>query len=1141
MRNFVLKSLFIILCLMAFPIRDFGQEVRNHLIEIELEKIDHPDMRFCLMARIAGDDHLRYTIDDDDNSVLLHPLSLWTDNDFQSYFDQMMAEARTEFNAFLSADKETQGDTFTAWKDAVPSDLYALLFKIMLLENPVNRDGNQTCATSDPFCTTDVITFHVEANPGGSCESGPYYGCLQSYINRPPFWFHMKIGVPGAFQIRMTNSASVDIDYCCWGPFSDPVTPCPNQLTQAKYIDCGSSASATETCNIPSSAQAGQYYIMVITKYNQTTATNITFQKVANSGPGETDCGILPGIANNDGPYCVGDAIHLTVNTQEGATYHWSGPNNYSSNQQNPTINNCTMAMSGTYTCVTTVGTHSVSATTEVQVSPKPTANFTATSVCLGNSTQFTNTSTTNPANQAMTYLWNFGDGQTSTQQSPTHQYATAGSHSVTLTASSGQGSCTSTKTLNVTVYPNPVANAGPDQTIQYGATAQLNGSGGTGNFTYHWEPANKVVNPNAASTQTVGLSESTTFTLTVTHPQGGCTSSDEMTVLINGSNMTASASASPAAICLGESTQLHATALGGNPSGYTYSWNPTLGLSDPLSANPTATPAATTTYTCTVSDGYTTQHPTTTVTVNNPVYEEVTEYTCPDEPFNFYGTDYTDEGDYNYVTTTAQGCEKIITLHLRHYPSYENAHTTTEFICSGTSYNFHGHYYVSTGLYSETLETIHGCDSIVWLDLTVYPANDTIIVDPTICTSQTYNFHGTEYNQDGDIAYFDTIDNHGCLLVEKLMLSVGPYQMPPKEEPRVCVAYDDTPSYYWDKTGQTYTQDAEDEIILPDPNGGCDIKYRLNLKFHREFYQSDTVTVCDNYQWPVVPGSNYTSTNHHIVKTFNNTGGQGFDCDSTYVLNLTVNHSNNSEFTVLNQCDQYEWPFGWNNESYLLTEQGDYTKVIDTYLDCDSIVTLHLQLDYSPDFERVEGNPWVVGGSEFQYTIERYWIDTHPSSTHSTEWSLYDVNGNPFNKWDLIPYGNGDKCYLYIYTFERDSIELRAHTWSTGECECGEYTKSKWIHCGYYDVHEVTASFEADIFPNPNDGNMTLSVDNMMGKVEVKVYDITGMMLDQITFYNDFGHQTYNYNASRLAPGVYFFQFAGKEGTLTKKVVVFD
>ncbi|MEA3505618.1 MAG: T9SS type A sorting domain-containing protein, partial [Bacteroidota bacterium] len=55
--------------------------------------------------------------------------------------------------------------------------------------------------------------------------------------------------------------------------------------------------------------------------------------------------------------------------------------------------------------------------------------------------------------------------------------------------------------------------------------------------------------------------------------------------------------------LCLGSSTELHANAVGGTGS-YTINWSPAFGLDDPTSANPVASPLATTTYTCTVNDG---------------------------------------------------------------------------------------------------------------------------------------------------------------------------------------------------------------------------------------------------------------------------------------------------------------------------------------------------------------------------------------------------------------------------------------------------------------------------------------------------------------------------------------------------------
>lgn len=1132
MKNLFLKTLAIGLILLALPMKQQAQQPafsnNETTIDFDITEITLFDERVFFLYNLFNDSRFDVVNGENDGIFIVSADPSFEDLDLNAAFADFKAQNALSFKMM---DKESASETAIEYKSLLPKEWMMSLMTDIYIKSRQNN----LCANADPFCTDNGLYQFPAGVNAGSGEPGPAYNCLSTTPN--PAWYYMRIANPGNINIYMYSTPSKDIDFCCWGPFEDPVAPCPNGLTSPKVVSCSYSPNPTETCVIPSSAQTGQYYILVITNFSNA-ACNITFSKT--SGNGTTDCSILPPLVENGGPYCVGETITLTGNAQSGATYNWSGPGGWTASGQNVTRPNCTLAMNGEYTCTIHVGNQSNSATTQVQVNAQPVANFNYTSVCKGNPTQFTSTSTTNPSGQQIrSYEWNFGDGQSGSGQNASHTYANEGNYTVTLTISTG-GHCTAQKTQSVPVYAVPIANAGPDQTVIYGATATLNGSGGTGNFNYHWEPANKVVNPNAQTTQTVGLTQSTTFTLTVTHPQGGCSSTDQVSILVEGSNMTATASASPSSICQGESSQLNAIAVGGTQN-YTYSWTPAIGLSDPNIANPVAHPSVTTTYTCHVSDGLSSHDVQASVTVNNPEYEEEDQWICPGESYTFYGEEYSEAGDYPYYTTTAQGCEKIITLHLHHYPDYPYAHTTTEYICPGTSYNFHGHYYSTAGTYSENLHTIHGCDSIVWLELHVYQPNDTIIVDPTICTSQTYNFHGTEYDQDGDIAYFDTIDSHGCLLVEKLVLSVGPYQIPPKEEPRICVAYDDTPSYYWDKTGQTYTQDTYDEIILPDPNGGCDIKYRLNLKFHQEFYRADTMTVCDAYSWPVVPGSNYTNTNHHIVKVFSGTGGVGFDCDSIYVLNLTVNKSNESEVTELNQCDSIRWYFGNNGESYLLTEQGDYTKTIRTYQGCDSTVTMHVQMDYRPDFDRVEGNAWVVGGSEFQYTIERYWIDTDPRSTHSTEWGLYYPDGTLFNKWDLVPYDNGDKCTLYIYTFERDTIELRAHTWSTGECECGEYTHSKWIHCGYFDIDETSSQYEADIYPNPNDGNMILTFDNMMGNVDIKVYNITGTLVDQLTLFNGYGHQTHEYQAGRLSKGIYFFRFTSKEGQLTKKVIIFD
>ncbi len=89
------------------------------------------------------------------------------------------------------------------------------------------------------------------------------------------------------------------------------------------------------------------------------------------------------------------------------------------------------------------------------------------------------------------------------------------------------------------------------------------------------------------------------TYTITDTW---GCTASCTFIVTVN-PLPTADAGAD-AVIIQGNSTTLNGSGSGGNPP-YAYAWSPAASLSDPLIANPLATPAVTTVYTLTVVDTY--------------------------------------------------------------------------------------------------------------------------------------------------------------------------------------------------------------------------------------------------------------------------------------------------------------------------------------------------------------------------------------------------------------------------------------------------------------------------------------------------------------------------------------------------------
>ena len=620
--------------------------------------------------------------------------------------------------------------------------------------------------------------------------------------------------------------------------------------------------------------------------------------------------------------------------------------------------------------------------------------------------------------------------------------------------------------------------------------------------------------------------------------------------------SMSATATADDTELCEGESTTLHALPTGGSGN-YSYSWTPANTLNNANIQHPVATPpVGTTTYTCHITDNSwgNSQNVSVSILVHPNEVENINETICSGTVYNFYGDEVSEPGVYEHHEQTQYGCDKTIYLHLDNWPTYDET-TITEYICDGESYLFYGTSYNYSCQQSYTDHTIHGCDSIVRLNLTVYPPNDTLVIDPSICVGDTYNFHGTLYDQDGQIAYFDTIDNHGCLKVEKLVLTVDQYQMPPVLNQYECYTHGSTPSWYWDKTGITYHEDTYDEIILDDPNGGCPIKHRLDLKFHEEFYDEQTKVACDYYYWPIT-GVTYYESQDRIEKTFHTTFGN-IECDSTYVLHLEISDYETFEFTVPPEesCDSYFWdPQGleyttedpFDPENHIFTESDEYHRRYKNTLGCDSVVTMHVEFDYTPvpteiyPMDPANTAPhWVVTATEFQINSYDFHLwDTNPHCYwDSVTWSFEE----PLS-WVLEPFGEKNQCCkVYVLSQVEDTVWLSARAFN--RCAQDGIEQRYWFVCSFYGVEEDgpstgsgTANFE--VFPNPNNGQMTLKFEQLTGKIDVKVYDMRGTLIDNVQTYNEVGSNSMAYNLKGSC-GVYFFVVTGKEGVVAKKVIV--
>ena len=134
----------------------------------------------------------------------------------------------------------------------------------------------------------------------------------------------------------------------------------------------------------------------------------------------------------------------------------------------------------------------SIVKTDYINVFSKPAVQFTApnTSGCYPLSVKFTDESTAGSGSVA-SWNWDFGDGESSTAQNPSHVYSAGGNFNVTLQVKNSNG-CVATlsKTAFIQISSGALADFSNDATSSCGAPVTINFqnlSTGTGVLTYKW------------------------------------------------------------------------------------------------------------------------------------------------------------------------------------------------------------------------------------------------------------------------------------------------------------------------------------------------------------------------------------------------------------------------------------------------------------------------------------------------------------------------------------------------------------------------------------------------------------------------------------------------------------------------------
>lgn len=313
-------------------------------------------------------------------------------------------------------------------------------------------------------------------------------------------------------------------------------------------------------------APVGTYNVTALTDANACAATSlggsVSVSNIATQNA-PTIAFASPISISNTISVCGGTQVKMSSNTSGVAEYLWYkngvpvmsalAPNNaYTINvsASGTTTYNLAVVYNGSQ-CISALSAPLtiVNATPPAVITPAGPTSFCA------------NTPTPLNANVGTNYSYVWKAGTTIVQVGGT-SYIPTSSGSYTVSIKEGITGCTQTSAAVVIgIKEVPFVDAGTDQSICAGASIQI-GTTGIVTNTYTWSPSTGlsniyVANPIASPTTT------TTYTLTVTNPATGCTSTDAVLVTRLPLPPTPSLAASGTAVCEGTSITLTPTATG--------------------------------------------------------------------------------------------------------------------------------------------------------------------------------------------------------------------------------------------------------------------------------------------------------------------------------------------------------------------------------------------------------------------------------------------------------------------------------------------------------------------------------------------------------------------------------------------------
>ncbi len=476
--------------------------------------------------------------------------------------------------------------------------------------------------------------------------------------------------------------------------------------------------------------------------------------------------------------------------------------------------------------------------------------------------------------------------------------------------------------------------------------------------------------------------------------------------------------------------------------------------------------------------------------------------------------------GEYEDRYSTVNDCDSVYVLTLTVYPTGRNIEDASS--CSNEAvYEWHGMELTATGVYYDTLATVHGCDSVCEMHYTLLNPTTATFAD-TICANADYIGYGFELTNltVGDTTVQRIMDNvAGCDSTITLNLHVKSLSYSSFD----VIACE---GYLWNNS--YYTESGQYQQTFVGANE-CDSIVTLNLLVDHPVSDTIEVTSCDFYEWD---GTTYYQSGIY-QKIYPRQEG----CDSTAVLMLTVNYSTEATFADTICLGEYYDRYGFDTLA-LHVGMMPLQRTDVNAAGCDSVIKVNLlvRMTYQTidTVNTCENQPYQWQG----VTCDTSGVYTkiYPTIHGCDSIFILVLRVHPIYEMDVE-----DTAYVGV-PYQNHGVDFTPQSEGTMNIPisfasvhgCDSVINLTLVIVKETSIEQVNAIERGiKLYPNPTDNKFTVISTSLIN--DLVVFDNSG----KAVLYRTVNDKATDVEVESLAAGIYYVRLNIVDGVVHKKLIV--